>query len=88
MVAKNCKVRCAEQGIPYYRFSPELDEVIPAGETDNDKLIAMILQTKKQTSHQGMAELVKLFHFVAEASQKLQYRISRKLSMTLDVPSS
>ena len=80
MVAKNCGVRCAEQGIPYYRFSPELNEVIPAGETDNEKLIAMILQAKKQASHQGMLELVKLFHVAAEASRKLQYRNSRRMS--------
>ena len=27
LVAKNCKCRCEELGIPYYRLSPKLDEV-------------------------------------------------------------
>lgn len=77
IVAKNCSMRCHEQNIPYYRFSPQLSQVIAAGETDNDKLLEMMLQTRIQTPQQHMAELVALFQHVADASKKRRYRQSR-----------
>ncbi len=77
IVAKSCRSRCAEQNIPYYRFSPHLTHVISAGETDNDKLLEMMWQTRLQTPQQGLAELVTLFQLVAEASRKEKYRQSR-----------
>ena len=70
MVAENCKSRCEEQGIPFYRFSPHLKEVVAAGETDLTKLLDMIIQTKIETSEQGLQELIDLF-FVSEASKAL-----------------
>lgn len=85
MVAENCETRCNEQGIQFYRFSPHLDKVIPAGETDNEKLIDMIIAARIQTMSQGLPELVRLFHMVAEASRKLKLRQSlvKKKASTL-----
>lgn len=33
-----------EQGIPFYRLNPQLDEVIPSGETDLYKLVNMLIK--------------------------------------------
>ncbi len=70
-VARNCRSRCDEQSIPFYRFSPKLEEVIPAGETDLDKLLNMVMQARVQTPDQGLRELIDLFRIVAEASKRL-----------------
>ncbi len=40
-----------EQGIPFYRFNPQLDEVIPSGETDLVKLLNMLI--KVGTTYNG-----------------------------------
>lgn len=37
-----------EQGIPFYRFNPQLDEVIPSGETDLSKLLNMLIKVPVQ----------------------------------------
>ena len=68
MVATNSKSRCEEQNIPFFRFSPRLNEIIPAGETDNEKLFSMVLQTKTEIINQRMTDLIELFHKIAEAS--------------------
>ena len=65
MVAKNCKSRCNEQDIPFYRFSPQLDDVIAAGETDNEKLLNMIMQTKIQAKEQGLDEMIEMFRIIS-----------------------
>ncbi len=70
-MARNCRSRCEEQGIPFYRFSPNLEEVIPAGETDLDKLLDMVMQARTQTQDQGLRELIDLFTMIAEASRQL-----------------
>lgn len=80
IVAKNCNMRCHEQNIPYYRFSPQLNHVIAAGETDTDKLVDMMLQTRIQSPQQGIAELASLFQLVADASRKSRYSRSRILA--------
>ena len=49
-MAMNCKSRCEEQHIPFFRFCPRLSTEVLAGETDSHKLIEMILQTKYQVS--------------------------------------
>ena len=77
IVAMNCSVRCVEQNIPYYRFSPQLNHVIAAGEMDNEKLLEMMWMTRIQTHQQGLADLITLFQLVAEASKKNRYRCSR-----------
>lgn len=45
-------------------------QVIPAGETDDKKLIDMILETKKQVKEQGMNEIVQTFILTAEYSHR------------------
>ncbi len=40
-IAENCRSRMLEQGEPFYRFSPQLPEVIPAGETNLESLVNM-----------------------------------------------
>ena len=47
-MAKTFGAHCAEQGIPYYRLSPQLQEMIPAAETDDRKLLQMIILAKSQ----------------------------------------
>jgi len=49
MVARTCGGSCKEQGIPFYRLSPPLPEMISAGETGNEKLLQMILSTRRET---------------------------------------
>lgn len=80
IVAKNCQMRCHEQDIPYYRFSPQLNHVVAAGETDTDKLLDMMLQARIQTPQQHLDELVALFQLVADASKKNRYRQSRNFA--------
>lgn len=46
-ISDNVASRCKEQGIDYYRFSPQLDKVVSVGETDLDDLFEMILAAKK-----------------------------------------
>ena len=47
-------------------------KVVAAGETDDGKLIDMILQTKQQINDQGMRELIHMFQLTAEYSQHIQ----------------
>ncbi len=79
-MAKNCQMRCHEQDIPFYRFSPQLNHGVAAGEIENDKLLDMMLQARVQTPQQGLSELVALFQLVAEASKKNKYRQSRNFA--------
>ena len=46
----NCKSRCEEQHIPFFRFCPRLDTEVASGETDSYRLIDMLLNTKYQVS--------------------------------------
>ena len=71
MVATNSQSRCREQGIPFYRFSPKLRDVIAGSETDNEKLFNMVIQTRIDTREQGMEDVVRLFHTIAGASHHL-----------------
>jgi predicted acylesterase/phospholipase RssA len=71
LVAKNCKSRCEELGIPYFRLSPKLNTVVAAGETDNEKLVDMILQTKLQVKDQGLNDIVQTLILTAEYSRRI-----------------
>ena len=44
MVARDFSVRMVEQGIPFFRFNPQLDEDVPSGETDLTKLQNMLFK--------------------------------------------
>lgn len=63
-VAENSKSRCEEQDIPFYRFNPDLKEIIPAGETDNEKLLDMVIEAKIQTKDQGLKEMTELLQMI------------------------
>ena len=63
-VAENSRSRCEEQDIPFYRFNPNLKEVIPAGETDNMKLLDMVIEAKIQTKEQGLKEMTELLQML------------------------
>ena len=74
LVAENSKSRCAEQDIPFFRFSPTFDEIVSSGETDVDKLINMVIQTKIYLKQQDkeLEKITNIFHKVAESSQDIQ----------------
>ena len=63
-VAENSKSRCEEQDIPFYRFNPSLKEIIPAGETDNEKLLDMVIEAKIQIKEQGLKEMTELLQML------------------------
>lgn len=73
MVAKNSRSRCEEQDIPFFRFSPTFTEIIAAGETDNEKLLNMVISTKLdlKLKEKELDELVNIFHAVAESSKDI-----------------
>lgn len=73
MVASNSRSRCSEQDIPFFRFSPTFDEMIAAGETDNEKLFNMIVKTKLylKKEEKQLDELTKIFHDIADSSKDL-----------------
>ena len=76
MVAENTKARCEGQSIPFYRFSPNLTEIVATGETDNGILINMILSAAVQTVPQ-MEALASQFQMIAEANQKKRFRMRK-----------
>ena len=80
MVATNSQSRCREQGIPFYRFSPKLRDVIAGSETDNEKLFNMVIQTRIDTREQGMEGVIRLFHTIAGASHHLAPRIEEEMA--------
>ena len=72
VVADNCRSHYKEQGILFYRFNPQLEEVIASGETDSAKLINMILEARKQIPYRkDFSEMVFQFHSLADASKKV-----------------
>ena len=74
-IAITSRSRLMEQDIPFYRFNPHLDEEIGPGETNLEKLLNLIIQTRLQTAmERDMKELVQLFHLVAEMTRKMQAR--------------
>ena len=79
----NCKSRCEEQYISYFRLNPRLEQVVGAGETDIEVLISTIIQTSKEMNErQEMADLVLCFHSLSEAARKMYTHISGEESDT------
>ena len=77
-VSDNMCSRCVEQGIDYYRLSPHLhlEEIVGAGETDRDKLIDMVVESKKCAVVQKcISELAGKFPRYSQANQKMSTRI-------------
>lgn len=72
-MAVNCRSRCQEQRIPFYRFSPTLESVVETAETDDRKLIDMLTRTKLEACTKWKKELQQLnelFKLVANTSNK------------------
>ena len=67
-VAENSQSRCEEQDIPFYRFNPTLNDIIPAGETDNVKLMDMVIETKIQIKEQRLKEMTELLQMITVSS--------------------
>ena len=45
-VSANCHCRCEQLRIPYYRFSPHLDETVDTAETNSEVLCNLIVKAK------------------------------------------
>lgn len=59
-MADRCRHNCEAQNIPFYRFSPRLDEKISAAETDSLKLIEMVVMSRIHMHTQAEVQLDKL----------------------------
>ena len=71
LVAENSRSRLREQRVPFYRFSPELNEVIAAGETDTIKLVDMVMKSKFEIdSKPTMSELIQVLYLIAELTER------------------
>ncbi len=57
-VAEKCKSVCAEQRIPFFRFSPQLDDKIEPGETDSMRLLDMIVKAKISLNQDNQVDLL------------------------------
>ena len=60
-VARTCEIQFKQQNIPYLRFNPVLDTPVSVGETDNKKLVEMVMLTRRQTWRNvlELAEIIK-----------------------------
>ena len=58
----NCRSRCEEQGIDYFRFNPKLNNGVGSGEIKTDALKEMLWETRQylQTEREKMDKLVDL----------------------------
>ena len=43
-LSRLCRITCEHQGIPYFRFSPEIGEDVGTTEKDNHKLCEIIVR--------------------------------------------
>lgn len=74
---ENCRSRCEEQGVRYFRLNPRLEEVINSGETDLGTLIEAILQTRKEMVNRNeFAELVLCLHELSDASRRMHAHLN------------
>ena len=73
-MAENCQSRLLQQGIPFYRFNPHLDEAIPSPEVSGEKLLNMIMQTRYQTMGVQMDQLVDRLHEIRTIMKKQSVR--------------
>lgn len=89
MADENCKSRCEEQGVRYFRLNPRLEEVVGSGETDMETLIATIVQTRKEmVSRKEFSDLVLCLHEFSEASRKMHAHLNGEDSSDSSVSST
>ena len=77
-MAENCQSRLQQKGIPFYRFNPNLDEAIPAGEINGEKLLNMIMQTRYQTMAVQMDHLVDVLYDIRMLMRR--QKVKRKVT--------
>ena len=72
MADDNCKSRCQEQGVRYFRLNPRLEQVVASGETNLETLLAAILQTRKEmVNRKEFSDLVLCLHELSDASRRM-----------------
>ena len=77
MADENCRSRCEEQGVRYFRLNPRLEEVVASGETNLKTLTAAILQTRKEMeSRIEFSNLVLCLHELSDASRKMHTQLN------------
>lgn len=77
--SNNCKSRCEEQDIRYFRLNPRMEQVVDTGETDPSILLDMILQARKEISQRPeFSNLVLCFHELSEASRRMHAHMNRQ----------
>ena len=94
-IVDNVASGCKEQGIDYYRFSPQLDEVVCIGETDLDEFFRIVLKSgssafrKTLESSKGrdnfamdFSRLVMRFYERSVANRKMAVRMKFALRKT------
>ena len=62
----NCRSRCREQGIEYFRFSPPLSQTIDSDQKDSVKLTQMLWETR-QYLHSVTEEVDKLVSLLRDS---------------------
>ena len=83
--AENCKSRCEEQDIRYFRLNPRLEEVVDSGETDTKTLLSMILQTNKEMNERpDFANLILCFHELSELCRRMHSQINGEETQSED----
>ena len=79
--SSNCKSRCEEQDIRYFRLNPRMDQVVETGETDPSILLNMILQARKEINQRPeFSNLVLCLHELSEACRRVHTHINRQES--------
>ena len=75
MADANCRSRCEEQGVRYFRLNPRMEEVVGSGETDVHTLINTILQTRRELEGRPeLSNLVLCLHELSHASSQVYSR--------------
>ena len=85
-ISDNVKSRCIEQGIDYFRLSPNLDvdEIIDAGETDSSKLIEMVVTARKcSIARKKIEDIEERFPRYSDANQKMLKQLQLQKTWTL-----
>ena len=70
MVHGNCKCRCQEQGIDYFRFNPKLDNGVESGQIKTDALLSMLWETRKYL-HEKKDEMDRLVKLLRQSSLEI-----------------
>ena len=77
MADDNCRCRCEEEGMRYFRLNPRMEVVVRSGETDTGTLVNMILQTRKELEGRvELANLVLCLHDLSGISNRCHAQVN------------